>query len=187
MENKQHLSSPQTEELLKILKSRFERNKNRHGNIEWAHVEEKLLKNPEKLWSLNEMESTGGEPDVIGQDETLGEFLFVDCSAETPKGSRSICYDHAALEARKEHKPANSAVNLANEMGVEILDEEQYRRLQTLGTFDAKTSSWIKTPEDIRSLGGAVFADFRYGKVFIYHNGADSYYGVRGFRGMLKV
>lgn len=157
---------------------------NRHEGI---IVQKKLEASPEKLWSLHEMESTGGEPDVVGYDNATGEYIFYDCSAESPKGRRSICYDHAALEARKQHKPENSAINMAADMGIEILTEEQYRELQKLGNFDMKTSSWIKTPAEIRKLGGAIFADYRYGQVFVYHNGADSYYGARGFRGSLKV
>jgi hypothetical protein len=184
---KKELSMSQTEELLKTLKARFEKNRMRHEGIEWSKIEEKLMANTEKLWSLNEMERTGGEPDVIGVDETTEEYIFCDCSAESPKGRRSICYDHEALEARKEHKPENSAVNMAADMGIELLTEEQYRELQKLGDFDLKTSSWVKTPSNIRKLGGAIFADFRYGTVFVYHNGAESYYGARGFRGSLNV
>jgi len=184
---KKELSMSQTEELLKTLKARFEKNRMRHEGIEWSKIEEKLMANTEKLWSLNEMERTGGEPDVIGVDENTEEYIFCDCSVESPKGRRSICYDHEALEARKEHKPENSAVNMAADMGIELLTEEQYRELQKLGDFDMKTSSWVKTPSNIRKLGGAIFADFRYGTVFVYHNGAESYYGARGFRGSLKV
>ena len=181
--NKKKLSSEQREELLLILRDRFEKNMNRHKVDEWAKVQAKLEANTEKLWSLNEMESTGGEPDIIGHDKKTGEYIFCDCSAESPKGRRSICYDHEALESRKEHKPENSATEMAAEMGIELLSEEQYRELQKLGKFDAKTSSWIKTPADIRKLGGAIFADWRYGHIFVYHNGAESYYGARAFRG----
>ena len=185
--NKKKLSSEQREELLLILRDRFEKNMNRHKVDEWAKVQAKLEANTEKLWSLNEMESTGGEPDIIGHDKKTGEYIFCDCSAESPKGRRSICYDHEALESRKEHKPENSATEMAAEMGIELLSEEQYRELQKLGKFDAKTSSWIKTPADIRKLGGAIFADWRYGHIFVYHNGAESYYGARAFRGSLRV
>ncbi|GAA4310727.1 DUF4256 domain-containing protein [Mucilaginibacter gynuensis] len=181
------LSAEQRDELLATLKARFEKNMNRHTGIEWANVQAKLVATPEKLWSLDEMEITGGEPDVVGYDEKASKYIFYDCTAESPKGRRSICYDHEALEARKEHKPANSAVEMARDMGVELLTEEQYRELQKLGKFDTKTSSWIKTPADIRKLGGAIFADFRYGTIFIYHNGAESYYAGRGFRGALRV
>lgn len=184
---KNKLTASQSKELLDILKARFEKNAKRHKGIAWADVESKLQKYADKLWSLNEMEMTGGEPDVVGQDKKTGEYLFFDCAAESPKGRRSICYDHEALESRKEHKPANSAVNMAAEMGIELLDEEQYRMLQTLGAFDLKTSSWIQTPAAIRKLGGAVFCDRRYDTVFLYHNGAESYYAARGFRGVLKV
>jgi hypothetical protein len=187
MNNKNKLSPQQNEEMLDILKSRFENHMHRHKGIVWADVQAKLETNPEKLWTLNEMEVTGGEPDVVGFDTKTGEYIFYDCSAESPKGRRSICYDRAAWEARKEHKPDNTALDMAAEMGVEILDEEQYRELQTLGNFDLKTSSWIKTPADIRKLGGAVFCDRRYNTVFLYHNGADSYYAARGFRGALRV
>ena len=185
--NKKKLSSEQREELLLILRDRFEKNMNRHKVDEWAKVQAKLEANTEKLWSLNEMESTGGEPDIIGHDKKTGEYIFCDCSAESPKGRRSICYDHEALESRKEHKPENSATEMAAEMGIELLSEEQYRELQKLGKFDAKTSSWIKTPADIRKLGGAIFADWRSGHIFVYHNGAESYYGARAFRGSLRV
>jgi hypothetical protein len=184
---KKKLTSDEREELLLALRGRFEKNMNRHKGIEWAKVEAKLKAHPEKLWSLNEMEKTAGEPDVIAQDKKTGEYIFVDCSAETPKGRRSICYDHEALEARKENKPEDSAINMATEMGIAILTEEQYRELQKLGKFDTKTSSWIQTPADIRKLGGAIFADWRYGHVFVYHNGAESYYAARGFRGSLTV
>lgn len=184
---KKELSPKQQEELLDLLKTRFEKNKARHESLEWAKIQAKLEANPEKLWSLNEMEETGGEPDVVGHDKSTDEYIFYDCSAETPKGRRSICYDHVALEARKEHKPKNSAINMATAMGVTILNEEEYRELHKLGKFDTKTSSWIQTPAEIRKLGGAIFADFRYNTIFIYHNGADSYYAVRGFRSSLRV
>ncbi|MBV6879606.1 DUF4256 domain-containing protein [Epilithonimonas ginsengisoli] len=185
MKNK--LSSQLQEELIKTLKIRFEKNPNRHENIKWENVQKKLESNPEKLWSLHEMERTEGEPDVIFYDKKTDEYLFIDCSAESPKGRRSLCYDRKALDSRKENKPANSAMDLANEIGIEILDEEQYRELQTFGNFDLKTSSWVKTPDEIRNLGGAVFCDKRYNTVFLYHNGADSYYAARGFRGFLKI
>lgn len=181
------LSPDQQDALLKVLQIRFEKNMQRHADLDWNKIQSKLEANPEKLWSLDEMERTEGEPDVIGFDKNTNEYLFVDCCAESPKGRRSVCYDHEALEKRKEHKPQNSAINMAEEMGVEILNEEQYRQLQQLGKFDAKTSSWIKTPSEIRKLGGAVFCDFRYNTVFLYHNGADSYYAARGFRGILKL
>lgn len=183
--SKKELSSKQREELFKTLKTRFEKNMNRHKGIEWPKVQKKLESKPEKLWSLNEMEKTGGEPDVVGYEK--GEFVFFDCSPETPSGRRSICFDQVALNARKEHKPKNSAMNMAGEMGVELLSEKDYRELQKLGEFDLKTSSWIKTPIEIRKLGGALYCDRRYGMVFLYHNGAESYYAVRGFRGLLKV
>lgn len=182
-----NLSPEQKTALLATLEARFHANKNRHSRLEWTEIREKLEANPKKLSSLNEMEQTGGEPDVVGYDEQTGEYLFYDCSAESPKGRRSLCYDHEALEARKEHKPEDSAVNMAAEMGIELLTEEQYRELQQLGSFDTKTSSWIKTPAPIRKLGGAVFCDRRYNTVFVYHNGAESYYAARGFRGVLKV
>ncbi len=185
--SKKELSPKQSEELLKILKSRVEKNKNRHKGIEWTKVQARLEKNIEKLWSLNEMERTGGEPDVVGYDKKTGEFIFYDCSAESPKGRRSLCYDAKALASRKEYKPKDSAVNMATTIGIELLTEEQYRELQKLGEFDLKTSSWVKTPSDIRKLGGAIFCDRRYDKVFTYHNGAESYYAARGFRGLLKV
>jgi hypothetical protein len=169
------------------LKARFEKNMSRHQGLEWAKVQAKLGANPEKLWSLNEMERTGGEPDVVGHDNKSGEYIFYDCSAESPKGRRSSCYDREALESRKEHKPENNAMDMAAAMGVELLTEEQYRGLQELGAFDTKTSSWVKTPADIRKLGGALFCDRRYGHVFVYHNGAESYYAARGFRGSLRV
>lgn len=181
------LSSQQSEELLSILKIRFEKNMKRHEGLDWNKVREKLAAKPEKLWSLNEMDITGGEPDVVGFDEKTGEFIFYDCAAESPKGRRSVCFDHEALEARKEHKPNDSAINMANEMGIELLTEEEYRNLQQLGEFDLKTSSWIQTPERIRKLDGALFCDRRYNTVFVYHNGAQSYYGARAFRGSLKV
>ena len=184
---KRELSSEQGEELLRALKARFDKNMNHHKGIEWDKVQEKLETNPEKLWSLNEMEITGGEPDVVGHDDNTGEYIFYDCSAETPKGRRSVCYDHEALQSRKENKPKNTAIGMAADMEIEILTEEQYRELQKLGNFDTKTSSWIKTPSEIRKLGGALFADSRYGNVFVYHNGAESYYSGRGFRGSLKV
>ena len=177
----------QHEELLKTLKTRFEKNMNRHKGIEWSKVQAKLDANPKKLWSLNEMERTGGEPDVVGHDKKSGEYIFYDCSAESPKARRSVCYDREALEARKEHKPKDTAIDMAAAMGVELLTEEQYRELQQLGEFDAKTSSWIQTPADIRKLGGALFCDRRYNTVFVYHNGAESYYGARAFRGSLRV
>jgi len=181
------LPAARREELLKTLKSRFDKNMKRHKDLEWAKVQAKLEANPEKLWSLNEMEETGGEPDVIGHDKKTGEYIFYDCSGESPKGRRSICYDQDALESRKEHKPKNSAIGLATEMGIEILTEEEYRALQKLGEFDTKTSSWIKTPSDIRELGGALCCDRRYNHVFTGHNGAESYYGSRAFRGSLRV
>jgi hypothetical protein len=185
--SKNKLSAQQREALLSKLKTRFEKNKNRHKGIEWDKVQARLESNNEKLWSLNEMEETGGEPDVVGYDKKTGEYIFFDCSAESPKGRRSFCYDHEALEARKEHKPENSAVEMATDMGIELLTEEQYRELQQLGKFDTKTSSWVKTPDAIRKLGGAVFCDRRYDTVFLYHNGAESYYAARGFRGSLRV
>lgn len=185
--SKSKLSIEQYQALLKTLKTRFEKNMHRHKGLEWAAVQAKLEANAGKLSSLNAMEETGGEPDIVDLDKQTGEFIFYDCSAESPKERRSICYDHEALEKRKEHKPANSTLNMADEMGVELLSEEQYRKLQQLGNFDTKTSSWIKTPDNIRKLGGALFCDRRYNTVFVYHNGADSYYAARGFRGMLKV
>ncbi len=186
-ENKKELLPEQREELLRVLKVRFVKHMNRHAGLEWAEVQAKLEVRTEKLWSLHEMEKTGGEPDVVGHDKKTGEYIFYDCSAESPKGRRSVCYDREGLESRKEHKPEDNAVEMAAAMGIEILTEEQYRELQTLGNFDTKTSSWVKTPSEIRKLGGALFADFRYGHVFIYHNGAPSYYAVRGFRGSLRV
>jgi hypothetical protein len=185
--SKKVLSAKQTVELLNLLKTRFEKNMNRHKGVEWVSVLKKLEATKSKLWSINEMERTGGEPDVVGYDKKTGEFIFFDCAEESPKGRRSICYDHEALEARKEHKPANSAIQMAEDMGIEILTEQQYRELQKLGAVDTKTSSWIKTPSEIRKLGGAIFCDYRYGTVFVYHNGAESYYAARGFRGMLRV
>ena len=185
--NKKELSLEQREELLRTLKARFEKNMNRHKGLEWAKVQAKLEANTEKLWSLNEMERTGGEPDVVGHDIKTGEYIFYDCSAESPKGRRSVCYDREALESRKKHKPENNAIDMATAMGIELLTEEQYRELQKLGNFDLKTSSWVQTPADIRKLGGAIFCDCRYDTVFVYHNGADSYYAARGFRGSLRV
>ena len=181
------LSKIQREEILTALKARFEKNMNRHEGLEWAKVEAKLQANPEKLWSLKEMERTGGEPDIVGHDPNTGEYIFYDCSAESPKGRRSLCYDREALDSRKENKPANNAVEMAAAMGIELLTEEQYRELQKLGSFDTKTSSWVKTPSHIRKLGGALFCDRRYDTVFVYHNGAESYYAARGFRGLLRI
>jgi len=185
--NKKELSPAQSKELLSVLKVRFEKNKNRHKGLDWANVEARLLQDAEKIWSLNEMERTGGEPDVVGHDKKTGEYIFNDCSAESPSGRRSICYDHEALAARKEHKPKDSAINMATAMGIDILTEQQYRELQQLGNFDLKTSSWIKTPPAIRKLGGAIFCDRRYDTIFVYHNGAESYYAARAFRGSLRV
>lgn len=191
MGNKMKLSPEQSKELLTILKDRFEKNMDRHQDLEWDKIQAKLEAHgtyqAEKLWSLNEMERTGGEPDVIAHDKKTDEYFFFDCSEETPKGRRSLCYDREALESRKEHKPENNVIDMAASMGIELLTEEQYRELQKHGNFDTKTSSWIKTPSDIRKLGGALFADFRYGNVFIYHNGAPSYYASRAFRGSLKI
>jgi Protein of unknown function (DUF4256) len=184
---KKELSPEHREELLRALKARFEKNMNRHKGLEWAQVQARVEANIERLWSLNEMERTGGEPDVVGQDRKTGEYIFYDCSAESPKGRRSVCYDREALESRKEHKPGNSAMDMAAAMGIELLTEEQYRELQKLGNFDTKTSSWVKTPSDIRNLGGALFCDRRYNTVFVYHNGAESYYAARGFRGSLRI
>ncbi len=181
------LTNIEIQQLLALLKDRFEKNINRHPNLAWKDVEIKLIENPEKLWSLNEMETTGGEPDVVGLDENTKAYFFYDCSAETPKGRRSICYDQAALAARKEHKPKHSAVGMAEEMGIAILSEDEYRILQQLGAFDTKTSSWLKTPPEMRKLSGAIFGDRRFNTVFIYHNGVESYYGGRGFRGKLSV
>lgn len=185
--NKRELTAEQCKDLLKTLQTRFEKNMNRHKGLKWADVQARLEAHPEKLWSLNEMEKTEGEPDVIDYDKKTGEFIFYDCSLESPKGRRSICYDGEALASRKEHKPKNSAMEMATAMGVDILTEEQYRALQKLGEFDTKTSSWVKTPADIRALGGALACDRRYNHVFLGHNGAESYYAARGFRGMLKV
>jgi hypothetical protein len=185
--NKRDLSPKQSEALLTALKARFEKNMNRHKGLEWAKVQPKLEANTEKLWSLNEMERTGGEPDVVGHDTKTGEYVFYDCSAESPKDRRSLCYDRDALDARKEAKPKNSALDVAAAMGIGLLTEEQYRELQKLGEFDTKTSSWVKTPADIRKLGGALFCDRRFGHVFVYHNGAESYYSGRAFRGSLRV
>src|SRR4051794_29312032 len=187
MANKKDLSPEQREELLRALKARFEKNMNRHKGLEWAQVQAKLEAHGEKMWSLNEMEQTGGEPDVIGHDERTGEYIFCDCSAESPKGRRSLCYDREALESRKQDKPKSSALDMAVAMGIELLTEEQYRELQKLGEFDTKTSSWIRTPSQIRKLGGAVFCDRRFDTVFLYHNGAESYYAARAFRGLLRV
>ena len=185
--NPQELSPAQRAELLGVLQARFEQHLHRHKGLDWAAIQARLEANPDKLWSLYQMESTGGEPDVVGHDNKSGEYLFVDCSPESPAGRRSVCYDREGWESRKEHRPENNAIDMAAEMGIELLTEAQYRDLQKLGPFDAKTSSWLSTPTDIRKLGGAIFGDYRYGKVFIYHNGAQSYYGVRAFRGSLKV
>lgn len=185
--NKKELSLEQREDLLSVLQARFEKNMNRHKGLAWAEVQAKLDANTEKLWSLNEMERTEGEPDVVGYDEEEEAYIFVDCSTESPKGRRSVCYDREALESRKKHKPENSAMDMATSMGIELLTEEQYRALQQLENFDKKTSSWVKTPTDIRKLGGALFCDFRFGHTFVYHNGAESYYASRGFRGSLKI
>jgi hypothetical protein len=185
--NKKGLSPEQREELLRALKARFDQNMNRHKGLEWAKVQAKLEVDAERLWSLHEMERTGGQPDVVGHEKKTGEYIFYDCSAESPKDRRSLCYDREALESRKEHKPVDNAVDVAAAMGIELLTEEQYRELQQLGNFDTKTSSWVKTPFDIRKLGGALFCDRRYGTVFVYHNGAESYYAARGFRGSLRV
>src|ERR1044072_551697 len=184
---KKQLSQEQRKELLRTLKARFEKNMNRHKGLEWAGVQARLEANPEKLWSLDEMEKTGGEPDVVSHNKKTGEYVFYDCSAESPKGRRSLCYDREALDSRKEHKPENNAIELAASIGIELLTEEQYRELQKLGNFDLKTSSWVMTPSPIRKLGGALFCDRRYDTVFVYHNGAESYYAARGFRGSLKV
>ena len=184
---KKKLSSDQHEELLKTLKARFDKNMNRHKGIDWAKVQARLEANPKKLSVLDEMEVTGGEPDVVDHDKKTGEYIFYDCSAESPSGRRSLCYDHEALEKRKEHKPADSAINMAADMGIELLTEEQYQELQKIGKFDAKTSSWLNTPSDVRKLGGAISGEFRFGRVFIYANGADSYFGARGFRGSLRI
>lgn len=187
MMTKKQLTSKQIDMLLELLKNRFEKNIHRHKEIDWANVRAKLIKSPDKLWTLQEMENTGGEPDVVAYNKQKDEYLFVDCSAETPKGRRSLCYDREALESRKDHPPKNSAIDLVQEIGAELLTEEQYHQLQQLGEFDLKTSSWLATPEEIRKLGGALFADRRYGRVFIYHNGAQSYYTARGFRCCLRV
>ena len=184
---RKELSPAQREELISELKARFEKNMNRHKGLEWGKIQAKLEADPEKLWSLSEMERTGGEPDVVGFDKKTGKYIFYDCSAESPKDRRSFCYDRQALESRKEHKPKNSAIDMAAAMGIELLTEEQYRELQQLGEFDTKTSSWVQTPTDIRKLGGALFCDRRYDHVFVYHNGAESYYAARGFRGSLRV
>jgi hypothetical protein len=187
MQRAKDMKAKQREELLRALKTRFEKNMNRHKGLEWAKVQAKLEANIEKLWSLSEMERTGGEPDVVAHDKKTGEYIFYDCSAESPKGRRSVCYDREGLESRKEHKPENNAIDMAAAMGIDLLTEEQYRELQKLGNLDTKTSSWVKTPSDIRKLGGAIFCDRRYDKVFLYHNGAESYYAARGFRGSLRV
>lgn len=184
---KRELSQEDRSQLLKVLKERFEKNIDRHKDLDWSKIEAKLIANEEKLWSLNEMEKTGGEPDVVAYDKDTDEYIFYDCSPETPKGRRSLCYDNEALESRKQNKPVGSAVGMAAEMGIDLLTEEQYGQLQKLGKFDMKTSSWLKTPADIRKLGGAIFGDLRYGRVFVYHNGAESYYSVRGFRGSIRV
>ena len=185
--NKKALSPEPSEELLRALKVRFEKNMNRHKGLEWAQVQAKLEANAEKLWSLNEMERTGGEPDVVGHDKKTDEYIFYDCSADSPNGRRSLCYDREALESRKEHKPKDNVIDMAAAMGIELLTEDQYRELQKLGNFDTKTSSWVKTPSDIRKLGGALFCDRRFNTVFVYHNGAESYYAARAFRGSLRV
>ena len=187
MQRAKDMKAKQLEDLLSAAKARFEKNMDRHKGLKWASVEAKLKANTEKLWSLNEMERTGGEPDVVGFDKKKGEYIFYDCSAESPKDRRSVCYDREALDSRKEHKPKNSAIDMAAAMGVELLTEEEYRELQKLGTFDTKTSSWVQTPSEIRKLGGALFCDRRYDQVFVYHNGAESYYAARAFRGSLKV
>jgi len=187
VKTKKELSAEQRQELLRALKARFEKNLDRHKGLEWPQIQAKLEANVEKLWSLHEMERTGGEPDVVGHDRNTGEYIFYDCSAESPNGRRSLCYDREALESRKEHKPADNAMDMASVMGIELLTEEQYRGLQKVGNFDTKTSSWVKTPSDIRKLGGDLFCDRRYNTVFMYHNGADSYYAARGFRGSLRV
>lgn len=189
MKDKKELSAEERDKIISTLKNRFEKNMSRHKGIKWVDIAAKLDdgRAAVKLWSLNEMETTGGEPDVIGHDKKTDEFIFCDCSTESPKGRRSVCYDTEALESRKQHKPKNSALGMADSMGIEVLTEEQYRELQELGEFDLKTSSWVKTPADIRELGGALFCDRRFGHVFVYHNGADSYYGARGFRGLLRV
>ena len=185
--SRKELSLEQRKLLIKTLNARFEKNKSRHKSIEWDKLLARLLSDSEKMWALSEMERTGGEPDIVGYDKKTGEYIFYDCSAESPSGRRSLCYDHEALESRKEHKPKDSVVNMAAAMGIGLLTEEQYRELQNLGQFDTKTSSWVKTPSEIRKLGGAIFCDFRFGKVFVYHNGAESYYAARGFRGWLRI
>jgi len=185
--DKKQLSAKEREELLGILKARFDKNMHRHQGFEWDKIQTRLEADPEKLWSLLQMEETGGEPDVVGHDQKTGEYIFYDCSAESPKGRRSLCYDRAALDSRKAHKPENSVVDMAGEMGIELLTEEQYTYLQQFGNFDTKTSSWVKTPTDVRKLGGAIFCDRRFGRIFTYHNGAESYYGARAFRGLLQV
>lgn len=187
MANKKELSPEQIEVLLNTLKARFENNTNRHKGLNWAEILERLNANPKKLWSLNEMENTGGEPDVVGYDLSTDEYIFYDCSAESPKGRRSLCYDREAWESRKEHKPKDNVLDVAEAMGIEIVTDEEYLKLQQFGPFDSKTSSWVKTPDNIRQLGGAIFCDYRYGHVFVYHNGAESYYAARGFRGLLRV
>jgi hypothetical protein len=187
MKNNRKLTSDQSSQLLSALRARFEKNMKRHKGLEWTKVQTKLESNTEKLWSLNEMERTGGEPDVVAHDKKTGEYIFYDCSAETPGGRRSLCYDREALNSRKENKPKDTATDMAAAMGIELLSEEEYRELQKLGEFDLKTSSWVKTPDEIRKLGGALFCDRRYNKVFVYHNGADSYFAARGFRGLLRV
>lgn len=187
MENQQKLSPEESDALLQILQTRFEKNKNRHKGLQWAEIQTKLAANPAKLWSLNEMEKTGGEPDLVAYHQESDEYIFYDCATESPKGRRSLCYDREALDARKEFKPENSVIDMAAEMGITLLSEEEYRALQQLGHFDTKTSSWVQTPPNIRQLGGALFADFRYDTVFVYHNGASSYYAARGFRGSLRV
>lgn len=187
MKNRNILSTKEVNEILNVIKARFEKNRKRHKSIEWVNVQSKLMNSQEKLWSLYQMEITGGEPDVVGFDEIKGEFIFYDCSAESPQGRRSICYDREGLESRKDYNPGKNAVDMAAIMGIELLTEEQYKELQQVGTFDTKTSSWIKTPAEIRKLGGALFAEFRYGQVFIFHNSAPSYYAARGFRGILRV
>ncbi len=187
MGNKNRLSPEQQKKLLNVLKDRFEKNRNRHKGLDWANVHARLNANAEKLWSLNEMERTGGEPDVVELNKKTGEYIFFDCSAESPNGRRSVCFDREGLESRKEHKPKNNAIDMSAAMGIELLSEEQYRALQKLGNYDTKTSSWIKTPSSIRKLGGALFCDYRYNNVFVYHNGAESYYAARAFRGCLKV
>jgi len=185
--NKKVLPPKQSEELLRVLEVRFEKNRNLHKGLEWAKVQSKLETNTEKLWTLNEMENTGGAPDVVGQDKKTGEYIFYDCSEESPKGRRSYCYDREAQESRKEYKPVNNVIDIAAAMGIDLLTEEEYRKFQELGIFDTKTSSWVKTPSDIRKLGGAIFCDRRYNKVFVYHNGAESYYAARAFRGSVRV